>query len=245
MLLSDKGPKATFGEMNVIEETQYDQSVRELALDRRAQPKDRTKTEEELALEAKETLEKAEQKRLKRMRGEPDDSSEEEESGVRKKKSRRVMGGDDLEDDFQDDEDEWDGLGAGLGAAVEGEGGEDEGADEAETESSSGEDDGADVEGVELSEEEDDDDGMGSTPLAAKASSTDWKSLPSQPRPKGKSRELPYTFQCPSNHDEFVDTVEGIAEEDIPVVVKRIRALYHPSLAVENKTKLQVREVVR
>ena len=37
----------------------YDQHVRELALDKRAQPKDRAKTEEELALEAKEALENA------------------------------------------------------------------------------------------------------------------------------------------------------------------------------------------
>ena len=59
---------------NKHEDINYDQHVRELALDKRAKPKDRTKTEEELALEAKEALEKAERKRLQRMMGEDDES---------------------------------------------------------------------------------------------------------------------------------------------------------------------------
>jgi Nop14-like family len=55
----------------------YDQLVRELAFDKRAIPKDRTKTEEELASEAKEALENAERRRLERMIGE--DEGEEED----------------------------------------------------------------------------------------------------------------------------------------------------------------------
>src|SRR6266702_1087903 len=49
---------------------QYDQFVRELVFDQRSKPKDRTKTEEELALEAKTALEKAERQRIRRMNGE-------------------------------------------------------------------------------------------------------------------------------------------------------------------------------
>ena len=70
----------------------YDQHVRELALDKRAQPKDRAKTEEELALEAKEALEKAERKRQKRMRGESD--SESDDGRPSRLKGRRKTGGD-------------------------------------------------------------------------------------------------------------------------------------------------------
>jgi nucleolar protein 14 len=52
--------------------------VRELVFDQRSKPKDRTKTEEELALEAKIALEKAERQRIRRMNGEDDDESSEE-----------------------------------------------------------------------------------------------------------------------------------------------------------------------
>ena len=62
------------------QDKEYDQYVRELALDRRAKPKDRTKTEEEQALEEKEALEKAEKRRLRRMRGEESESEDDDAS---------------------------------------------------------------------------------------------------------------------------------------------------------------------
>src|SRR5579872_5166202 len=55
------------------EDQEYDKAVRELAFEKRARPKDRAKTEEELALDEKQALEKAERKRLRRMRGENSD----------------------------------------------------------------------------------------------------------------------------------------------------------------------------
>ena len=69
-------------------------------------------------------------------------------------------------------------------------------------------------------------------------------SNPSKRKAKAKSSakyELPFTFPCPAEHDEFLEIVEDIADEDIPTVVQRIRALHHTSLAAENKSKLQVR----
>ena len=62
------------------QDKEYDQYVRELALDRRAKPKDRTKAEEEVALEEKEVLEKAERRRLRRMNGEESESDEANET---------------------------------------------------------------------------------------------------------------------------------------------------------------------
>ena len=65
-------------------------------------------------------------------------------------------------------------------------------------------------------------------------------------RPAKKSpaaKELPYTFPCPETHDEFLEIVEDIKDEDVPTVVKRIRALHHPSLAEDNKFKLQASDV--
>lgn len=59
----------------------YDTHVRELAFDKRAQPKDRIKTEEELARAEKEALETAERRRRRRMLGENDDTDDEDDPG--------------------------------------------------------------------------------------------------------------------------------------------------------------------
>src|ERR1700683_4756016 len=72
-----------------IGEQDYDTHVRELAFDKRAQPKDRTKTEEELAREEKEALEKAERNRRRRMLGDDGDSDEDEGRGRGKNKWKR------------------------------------------------------------------------------------------------------------------------------------------------------------
>ncbi|KAF6761973.1 nucleolar protein 14 [Ephemerocybe angulata] len=114
------------------QDNSYDQRVRELAFDKRSKPKDRTKTEEELALEAKDTLEKAERRRQRRMEG-----LEESDSG------------DDLEDDFDDEE--WGGLGAGLaGAGAD----EDEVSDDDSGSEEDEDEEGDDFEGSEESEAE-------------------------------------------------------------------------------------------
>ena len=106
---------------------EYDQFIRELVFDKRARPKDRLKTEEELALEEKEKLEKEERRRIRRMNGEDEASSSEDEGRSRKRK--RPRGGDDLEDDFMLDGNG--GLGAGLGGDEDEDSeGEDEESDE-------------------------------------------------------------------------------------------------------------------
>ncbi|KAF7966808.1 hypothetical protein HWV62_36975 [Athelia sp. TMB] len=220
------------------EQLDYDTHVRELAFEKRAQPKDRTKTEEEVARAEKEALEVAERRRRRRMLGEDGDSEEEDDAGNGKgrkaKKRKRDRGADDLDDDF-DTEEGWAGLGAGL--AADGEGDDDgqgegaqgeesdeeeseEGSEESEEESDDGEDSDEEAEEGEQSE-------LTSTKLA--------KILPS----KGKSKELPFTFPCPGTHEEFLEIVDGFEDNDVPTVVKRIRALYHSSLAPENKNKLQ------
>ncbi|KAI0832695.1 Nop14-like protein [Trametes gibbosa] len=232
----------------VEDDKEYDQDVRELALDRRARPKDRTKTEEELARQEKEALEKAERKRLKRMRGEESDSEDEQRG---KRKQKRSRGGDDLEDDFYD-EDSQPALGAGLGDSVamssiededdEGEGSEDE---EVSEEVSEDAEDDSDQDGSfaeefksaeEDSGEEDGEDGESEVLVQSSR----------KRKAKGKfvAKELPYTFPCPETHDEFLEIVEDVEEKDIPVILKRIRALYHPSLGDGNKFKLQALNTV-
>ncbi|CAG8519627.1 9906_t:CDS:10 [Cetraspora pellucida] len=73
----------------------YDRYVRELALDRRTRPTDRTKSGEEIALEEKEKLEKLEMAQKRRMEGldpEPDDDS------VKSKKQKRASTTDYVDD---------------------------------------------------------------------------------------------------------------------------------------------------
>ncbi|OWB82308.1 hypothetical protein B5S33_g932 [[Candida] boidinii] len=70
---------------------QYDMKVRELALDRRAVPSERTKTDEELAEERKKKMAELEAARLRRMEGLIDNDNNGAEKGA-----------DDLDDDFWD-----------------------------------------------------------------------------------------------------------------------------------------------
>ncbi|KAK0499598.1 nucleolar protein 14 [Armillaria luteobubalina] len=203
----------------------YDQRVRELAFDKRAKPKDRTKTEEELALEEKETLEKAERRRQKRMLGLDSDSEGEEVP----KKGKRRREADDLDDDLVDEDEEWAGIGVGLGdrqADDNNLGSEDESGEEDDEDSQEDEESGDD-EGRPLGDISDHED------LTIKL---DTKKV----TPGSKSKELPYTFDCPSTHAEFLDIVNGIDDKDVPTVVHRIRTLQHTSLAPENKFKLQI-----
>ncbi|KAK0444311.1 nucleolar protein 14 [Armillaria borealis] len=202
----------------------YDQRVRELAFDKRAKPKDRTKTEEELALEEKETLERAERRRQKRMLGLDSDSEGEDVP----KKGKRRREADDLDDDLVDEDEEWAGIGVGLG---------DRRADDNNlgSEKESGEEDDEDSQ---EDEESGDDEGR---PLGDISDHEDLTTKPNTKKvaPGSKSKELPYTFDCPSTHAEFLDIVNGIDDKDVSTVIQRIRALHHTSLAPENKFKLQ------
>ena len=78
----------------------YDLFVRELAYERKAKPTDRLKTEEEIAKEEVERLEKLEHQRLRRMQGLPSDSEDEYDG----QKSDAAAGGDDLEVNYVLDE---------------------------------------------------------------------------------------------------------------------------------------------
>ena len=221
----------------VNDDGEYDQHVRELAFDKRSKPKDRTKTEEELALEEKEALEKAERRRQRRMLGQNESDSEEE--GTVKRKRKR--GADDLDfDDFDEGSGEWSGLGAGLDqtSALLSDASEVEEDAEEVAETSDGEssdEGGAESDGDEYLQNSDELD----------EEHEDLVSLASLPKGKSKGRkgakhELPFTFPCPGSHEEFLQIIEDLDDEDVPTVVQRIRTLYHTSLGEDNKFKLQV-----
>lgn len=217
---------------------EYDKAVRELAFEQRAKPKDRTKSEEELALEEKQTLERAERKRQRRMRGE--DSDSEDESGRRKRPKQ--IGGDDLEDDFYGEE----GFGPGLqeeGSTISDEDGEsDEGEGWDEDVDVGAEDEDHEDSSDDNEEDEDDTESEGEG-IGSPEKGGDAKVMLQSKGNTHKStaeQELPYTFSCPGSHHEFLDILEGVKDEDVPTVVHRIRTLHHPSLAEDNKSKLQV-----
>uniref|UniRef100_A0A0E0D3J6 Nucleolar protein 14 n=1 Tax=Oryza meridionalis TaxID=40149 RepID=A0A0E0D3J6_9ORYZ len=87
----------------------YDKLVKEMVMDQRARPSDRTKTPEEIAQEEKERLEKLEKERQKRMLGtaessDEDDDDDEEGDRSTKLDSSKPISGDDLGDSFSTDE---------------------------------------------------------------------------------------------------------------------------------------------
>ena len=221
------------------QDADYDQHVRELVYDKRAKPKDRTKTEEEVALEEKEALEKAERRRQKRMLGLDESESEDEGTSWRKRK----RGGDDLEDDFEDTE--WTGLGAGLGEGGDvgvGSGGENgqEGDDEEDGEESEGDEESSGQE-EEESDDVESESREGEEGEEGEPEDLVQATVPSKSKSRTKNlKELPFTFSCPSSHEEFLEIVQDVEEKDVPIVVHRIRTLHHTSLGPENKFKLQV-----
>ena len=237
----------------------YDQVVRTLAFDARAKPKNRTRTEEEIAVEEKERLEMAEAERLRRMRGEVSDEEHEGGSRNRRRTGGRRPDGDDPDDDFIEEENDL--LGPQLTRQdlesmrlpnekedEEYETPEENAESDEEDEQDSDEEDGTETgEGDEESEASKMDDLLGN-PSSEKVRGTEEfeNNLACTPkrkardRPKVPKKELPYTFPCPSSIEDFENILEGLEDSALSTVVQRIRSLHHPSLAQGNKEKLQV-----
>ncbi|KAF5966823.1 hypothetical protein FBULB1_11473 [Fusarium bulbicola] len=224
-------------------EKNFDLQVKKLAQDKRAQPADRTKTEEEKAEEESTRLKELEDKRQKRMRGESVSDSEDEEvdnkgkkpeldamdlddeedfglgSGIRARPTATELGFDD-EDDFVIDDDLV-ASGSDLELSSEDESDMDDVADgEAEDE----EDDF--TKGL-LNEEE------SRNPVFDAESTTKASAIQ-----KGDEQGLPYTFECPQSCDELQAILAPYPTKTFPTIVQRIRALYHPKLSSMNKEKL-------
>ncbi|RUP49341.1 nucleolar protein 14 [Jimgerdemannia flammicorona] len=264
----------------------YDRFVRELAFDRRAQPQDRMKSEEEVAAEEKAKLEKAERMRKRRMEGlEDEDDEEEEEADTRKgrkgrkSKKQRIPEADDLEDDFMAEEMEEEAGRLGRSLTVEdimnakrkeedeseeekGDEDEEEGEDEGEYESDYSDLSLEKGSGDDCDDSEDEngeagdvfaDSGDDMIDLSGKTLTITSKKLkpvitngtgasPTTVRKTADgTRELPYVFPCPMTHRAFVAMFRAhdVHVEDEPIIVQRIRTLYHIKLAQENLQKLE------
>jgi nucleolar protein 14 len=216
-------------------EKEYDKRLRQLAMDTRAAPTERTKTEEERVKDNAQRLKELEDKRLRRMKGE-------EESEVEKDYRK---GPDMIDEDEQDDEDEdneaaefgLDDVSRGKKAAFDVEDEDEFIIDEDLVASGSDVDEDFDEDDEDEDEEaEPDDDSEFLADVLHQDSKTSDRKLDTKEGPS----HLAYTYPCPQNHAQFLDILKGISDEDMPVVIQRIRALYHPQLNAQNKEKLSL-----
>lgn len=232
------------GQDKINFDKEYDIRLKQLARDQRAKPTEKSKPEDQVIEERARKLQELEAKRLRRMQGEAEDSDEED---VKTK---------DAEPEQEDDEEEDFGFGAGiktrptmteLGAEDEDdflieddlvasgsdvdddESGSDASADE-EQEASDDEDDEF-VRGI-LTEEE------SKRPEFLTGANAPLPEV-ELPAENGVNGNLAYKFSCPQSHGELVEITKGVDILDLPTVIQRIRALYHPKLNAENKKKLE------
>lgn len=220
---------------------EYDERLHQMALEQRAKPTERTVTEEERLEREAQRLKELEEKRLRRMRGEHDIGDEETDE-----KSKELNG----DEDVDGEEDNTFGLGSGLlghtgswpldvededDFLIEGslvasgsdiDVSEDDETHNSDEYPSDNEDDHEFVQGL-LSNED-----AGRQELnTSKSTGRGTNVVPS---------DLAYTYPCPQSHDELLEITKDIQIDDLPTVIQRIRALYHPKLQNKNNAKLAV-----
>ncbi|XP_070844939.1 nucleolar protein 14 [Chaetodon trifascialis] len=254
-LMVKKTPKAerdnTAEEKPKVEE--YDMMVRELGFEMKAQPSEKMKTQEELAREAKEKLQKLEADRLRRMMG--DEAGDSGQSQVH-------MSADDLNDGFILDKEDKKTLSYQDGKWNIGEESEeDEDEDEEEEEKEEEEEDDKEEEGEEEEEEEqegssEEEEEDGHSDLESEQESEDeerkQEDEETSDEPKNSltkeemkaqqeaaKAELPYTFTAPESYSDLRGLLQGHTPDNQRLIVARTQKCNHPSLAVGNKLKLQ------
>ncbi|KAG9244464.1 nucleolar protein 14 [Calycina marina] len=237
---------------------EYDLRLRQLALDARSKPTERTKTDEETAEDIARMFKDREAKRLKEQErqerklramldGDEDDAEEEDK-------------GDDLDkipdsnqenDIFADEEDNF-GFGSGIQGPNVDIGVEDEDEfeidDDLVAESVSGEefsnDSGSEADEIKEEVEEDDDfvkdlltEGESRRPAFLTGANAP---LPEVvlPEKNGVDGNLAYTFECPQSKEDFLAVTNGTDILDLPMIIQRIRLQYDAKLKPENKPKL-------
>ena len=218
---------------------EYDERLRQMAFDARSKPTTRTKTDEEKLEEKAQRLKDLEGKRLARMRGEQLDEDDEVDNGL------------EGNEDVADYDEKAVGLGKGIPVATERKvlDVEDEDdfvldddlvASNSDLEASEADDDDMDTPRAEETSEEDKEfvDGLLSKEDAGRAEFESSAESGSRSNESGKASGLPFTYQCPQTHDEFLEITKSTSLHDLPIIVQRIRSIYHPKLGSENKAKL-------
>ena len=220
------------------EDQEYDIQVKEMALDRRSKPAERTKTDEEKANEEATRLKKLEEERLRRMRGEEDESDDED--------GKKDGAGQEGTEDSELDDAEAFGFGAGIADSkskpeldVED---EDEFILDEDLIASGTPSDVSEDEETSLSRgsssqlvKDDDEDGDFIKGILGNIEGplVDSDGLNNKP-----GHDLAYTYPCPQNLEEWLGIVKDISFTELPTIVQRIRILYNPQLHSDNKAKL-------
>jgi nucleolar protein 14 len=223
-------------------EKEYDLRLRQLAQDKKSKPTERTKTEEETLAEESRRLRELEAKRLRRMQGEP----EEEDKEDRDKAEARM-------NEVSEDEDEDFGLGTGIKARKYASelGVEDEDdfiidddlvASDSDVEAS---DDDVSSGGGESTTGGEDTEVLHGLLTIEDSKRPEFLTGANGPihevellAESGVNGDLAYTFSCPQSHVEMLEITKEVVVQDLPTVVRRIRALYDSRLKSENKGKL-------
>jgi nucleolar protein 14 len=213
-------------------DAEYDMRLREMVLDKRSKPTERTRTEKEILEAEAARLQRMEAKRLRRMRGEAEssDGSGDDED------ARSLISGNDA-DTF--------GIGPGipnldkqetLGVEEE-----DEFLIDHDLVASSSNDDSLDIEvaGYQSQDESIEEDGISDGVLSPEDSVRIGRTVKLEPNQlQGRSEKLAFTFACPESHGHLLNTLSGISIWDQPIVIQRIRALHHPKLNSDNREKM-------
>jgi nucleolar protein 14 len=220
---------------------EYDARLKKLAQDARARPSERTKTDEEKAIEEAARLKELEEKRVKRMRG-MEVSDDDAENEVRTLEAEALDADNDLlneaaelgftnsaqqrsgkdsiiledEDEFELDEDL---IASDSEAEISSNFESDEESDEDKEYLPNG------VHG----EDEEDEFTKGFTDLETSKISTGVQSNGTN------ASGLAFTYPCPRSHEELLDILKNSSIDQLPVIIQRVRALHHPSLSATNK----------
>ncbi|ESO96868.1 hypothetical protein LOTGIDRAFT_115358 [Lottia gigantea] len=189
----------------------YDIAVRSLQFEARGKATDRLKTDEEIAKEEKERLEKLEADRLRRMKGIIDDGGPQ----------ITHVSADDLHDGFNLNEDKKDKQRAKQSVHFK------------DGKLAGGDDILGDGEEEDIDEDEDDEEGSDNE------DNEDEDQEDGEEIIETAKKELPYTFPAPKSYDDWLNTVNGLNTADQVVVIDRIQKLYHLSLGPGNKEKLE------
>ena len=219
---------------------EYDERLRQMARDQRAKPTERTLTQEEKLLQEAEKLKGLEEKRLRRMKGEPDNSDSDAPEQV-----HEATG------DEDPDRDQVDIFGLGSGLTGESKTRQLDVEDEDEflieedliasgSELEVSEVDESDNPNSEASEEDDPEfvQGLLSRDDIGRDELNLSKGGDGVSRTDAVAGDLAYTYKCPESHGDLLEIMRTVSIKDLPTVVRRIRALYHPRLASDNKEKL-------
>ncbi|KAF2218044.1 hypothetical protein CERZMDRAFT_6600, partial [Cercospora zeae-maydis SCOH1-5] len=244
--VTDSGPVINADRQRLLDgmdrekaDKEYDIRMKQLAMDARAKPSDKTLTAEGKVQKEAQRLKELEEKRQKRMRGE--DVSDEEMSP---KDTETQLEGDDeeipdqaaefgftnslpnqkSERDVQPDEDEFEFDEDLIASDSEA----DLSDEQSEADSDAGHEPAVENEEDEFVKEvlgQDVSTGANTSALGERRSGTD-------------ASGLSYTYPCPRSHAELMDVVKEVPADKLTTVIQRIRALYHPSLSAANKESM-------